>query len=113
MQQLTYILRRLAELIETHPDGFTISSDMTEVPTKGYAVAVTQNCFGLEGLGRVLHEVGINPTYHIGGWLDKNTGLFYFDAVRVVETLTEAKQIAAETCQLAIFDLENAIEIRV
>lgn len=112
MQQLTYILRRLADLIETYPDGFTISSDMTEVPTKGYAVAVTQNCFGLEGLGRVLHEVGINPTYHIGGWLDKNSGLFYFDAVRVVESLAEAKKIAAETCQLAIFDLENGIEIR-
>jgi hypothetical protein len=32
--------------------------------------------------------------------------------VRVVETLAEAKKIAEETCQLAIFDLENAIEIR-
>ena len=111
MQKLTYILRRLAELIETNPDGFTISSDMTEVPTKGYAVAVTQNCFGLEGLGRVLHEVGINPTYHIGGCLDKNTDLFYFDAVRIVDTKAEAKHIAAETGQLAIFDLENSVEI--
>lgn len=109
---IPYILRRLAELIETRPDGFTISSDMTEEPTKGYAVAVTQNCFGLEGLGRVLHEVGINPTYHIGGWLDKNTGLFYFDAVRVVETLAEAKQIGHDYRQMAIFDLENGIEIR-
>ena len=79
---------------------------------KGYAVAVTQNCFGLEGLGRVLHEVGTDPTYHIGGWLDSKSGLFYFDAVRVVESLAEAKQIAEETCQLAIFDLENGTEIR-
>ena len=109
---IPYILRRVAELIETRPDGFTISSDMTEEPVTGYAVAVTQYCFDLEGLGWVLKTIGINPAYHLGGWLDKETGKFYFDAVRVVETLAEAKKIAEETCQLAIFDLENAIEIR-
>lgn len=109
---IPYILRRVAELIETRPDGFTISSDMTEEPVTGYAVAVTQYCFDLEGLGWVLKTIGINPTYHLGGWLDKETGKFYFDAVRVVETLEEAVQIGKENCQLAIFDLANMAEIR-
>ena len=109
---IPYILRRVAELIETRPDGFTISSDMTEEPVTGYAVAVTQYCFDLEGLGRVLKTIGSNPAYHLGGWLDKETGKFYFDAVRVVETIEEAKQIGKENCQLAIFDLANMAEIR-
>lgn len=112
MQQLAYILRRLAELIETHPDGFTISSDMTEEPVTGYAVAITQDCFGLEGLGRVLDVVGKNPNYCIGGWLNPDTNQFYFDAVQIVGTLEEAVKIGKENCQLAIFDLANMAEIR-
>lgn len=108
---IPYILRRVAELIETRPDGFTISSDMTEEPVTGYAVAITQDCFDLEGLGRVITEVGKNQTLFIGGWLNPDNDQFYFDAVKVVDTLAEAKHIGGQTGQLAIYDLANQITI--
>tara|TARA_R110002020_G_scaffold451070_1_gene664905 strand:- start:500 stop:1696 length:1197 start_codon:yes stop_codon:yes gene_type:complete len=48
--------------------------------------------------------------YSIGTWLDNNTGITWLDIV-LVTNLKNALQIAKEKNQIAIFDLENLVEI--
>lgn len=99
-----------------NPLGFTFNCVNGEMQTKGFAVACaeTQNSFGDEGLARVLSfvESKKNNSTCVGGWLDKNTGLYYFDAVIICESLDEALEIGKANNQIAIFDLDTFTEIR-
>ena len=96
-------------------DGFTVDANTLQPITKGYAVAMaeTQNSFNAEGLARVIEFVnGSTVANAFGGWLDRETGLFYWDAVTVVEDLETARAIAKRNKQIAFFDLANGVEIR-
>jgi hypothetical protein len=102
-----------------NPDGFTISISQEDgetilsKTTKGKIVAylTTQNSFGLDGLTKcIAHALENSQT--IGGWLDEDDNQFYFDSVRVFETIEEAISFGKQQEQIAIFDLDELEEIR-
>lgn len=95
-------------MAEQNPLGFTVSLPTLKRLTGGISVAYleTQDCFGDEGLKRVLkHALEHEKT--AGGWLNRENGKFYYDSVRIFTDLEEAKRFARENKQLAIFDLGN------
>lgn len=86
------------------------------MPTSGYCVALaaTQNSHGPEGLARVIEliESGTTRAEYVGGWLDQESGLYYYDATVVVDNLAEAIELGRLNGQIAIFCLDTMEEIR-
>ncbi|MBP5759743.1 MAG: hypothetical protein J6W45_10110 [Bacteroidales bacterium] len=100
---------------KTHPDGFTLNISTWEMPTEGIAVAysATQDRHDRDGLEFVVSHARTHGGY-IGGWLDTETGRYYFDSVRVFpeDSLTQASQFGRENAQIAIYILSSDKEIR-
>ena len=112
----TNCILRALEVAQENTQGFTIWHDMSEMPTSGYAVAYreTQDSHGITGFLRSL-AFAIDNNTHFGGWLDKDTEKYYFDAVKVFEVgeLKQAIAFAIQERQIAIFDITNGVEIRI
>lgn len=106
----------LAAFAAVNPEGFTINATTGEVPTSGYCVALaaTQNSHGDEGLARVIELInsGTTRAEYVGGWMDQESGLYYYDATVVVNNLADAIELGRLNGQIAIFDLNNMEEIR-
>lgn len=106
----------IAAIAAANPEGFTINATTGEVPNSGYCVALaeTQNSHGPEGLARVIDliESGTTRAEYIGGWLDQESGLYYYDATVVVENLADALELGRVNGQIAIFHLDTMEEIR-
>lgn len=104
------------EVANDNPDGFTISNDMAEMPERGYAVALaaTQCSFGLPGFLRAL-ALAVDENLYFGGWLNKEDGQYYWDAVRVFAPAEyeAAMNCALENKQIAIYDLNEQVVIPV
>lgn len=112
----TTIFSALAAVAASNPFGFTVAHDSLQPISHGFAVAVadTQNSFGEAGLRRVVeyvkkHAPAVNA---FGGWLDQETGLYYWDATIVVETREEAERLTRENGQIAFFCLDTCEEVR-
>ena len=109
------ILKAL-EIANDNPDGFTISNDMSEMPERGYAVALaaTQGSFGLPGFLRAL-ALAVDENLYFGGWLNKADGQYYWDAVRLFPQgqLQAADEFAQQQGQIALFNLDEGIEMQV
>lgn len=105
----------VAAIAALNPEGFTIDANTLEPVTSGYAVALaeTQNSFGSEGITKVIASIEAGHANAIGGWLDSQTGLYYYDAVRIYTDIDAAYQAARDNEQLAFFDLDKLEEIRV
>ena len=107
----------LLAIAAQNPAGFTVNVDNLQPVAEGFAVAVkqTQNSFGESGLLNVISYVSKNaPKVNaFGGWLDSESGLFYWDATIICNTREEAERIARENEQLAFFDLNNGVEVRI
>lgn len=106
----------LAAVAALNPDGFTVDAQTLQPVCHGYAVAVkeTQNSFGTEGLERVTEYAATHSRVTaFGGWLDTESGLYYYDAVIICSTYEEAEETARYNEQLAFFDLERMQEIRI
>lgn len=68
------------------------------------AYAETQNCFGAEGLKKVIkHAKEHNGT--VGGWFNEEDGQFYFDSVKIFTDRDEAIEFGKRNEQIAIFDI--------
>lgn len=109
------IIAALAAVAALNPEGYTVDAATLQPVAKGYAVAfaATQNSFGAEGLARVVDFVANDEKANaFGGWLDTETGLYYYDAVAIVMDRDEAERLGRANGQIAIFDLENLKEIR-
>lgn len=104
----------VAAFAANHPDGFTYNVVTNEAQISGFAVAckATQNSFGTEGLKRVVNFVLENNISCIGGWFDAESGLFYYDATIIVDTIQKAKILGLLNEQIAYFDLNEMKEIR-
>lgn len=107
-------VNRVWEYSQNNPEGFTIHIHSWLVPMSGYAVAYkeTQHCHDREDLPRVLQHALQHDGY-VGGWLDSQSGRYYFDSVRILHRASEAEAFAREQEQLAFFDLTLGREIRV
>ena len=109
-------LAALAAVAALNPEGFTINAETLEPVTHGFAVAIadTQNSFGPEGMVRVLEYAAAHSEVNaLGGWLDTETGLYYYDCVVIVYDIKRARELAVINNQIAIFDLDNMREIRI
>jgi len=99
----------------SHPDGFTIDISTMTVPTEGIVVAyeATQGCHSREKLNFVVsHALSHNKI--VGGWLDVNDNLYYFDSSRIFpeDSLEAAKRFGVENNQMVIFLISEGKEIR-
>lgn len=110
------LVTTLTAIAAANPFGFTYNVEAGQLQTSGYAVALecTQNSFGLEGLENVLSVVlsGTSGASCVGGWLDQESGLYYFDATVILEDKEAAIALGRLNNQIAIFDLNNLEEIR-
>ena len=98
----------IKEMANQNPLGFTVDLTTLKKVTGGISVAYleTQNCFGDEGLEKVLQHAMAHDK-KVGGWLDEDSGSFYFDSVRSFTNLDAAIQFGRENKQIAIFDITN------
>ena len=112
----TASLATLAALAAANPSGFTVDAHTGEFPASGYCVALaeTQDSHGPEGLARVLALIQSErtPATCVGGWLDTETGLYYYDAVVVLHDRHAAEALGRANGQIAIFHLDTLTEIR-
>lgn len=106
----------ISAIAAANPAGFTYNVQTNEMQTSGYAVALaaTQNSFGVDGLVSVLNLVTSEscPASCVGGWMDSETDLYYFDATVIFEDRETAINFGRMQKQIAIFDLNNMQEIR-
>lgn len=106
----------ISMIAAANPAGFTYNVQTNEMQATGYAVALaaTQNSFGADGLESVLNLVTSEscPASCVGGWMDTETGLYYFDATVIFEDRETAINFGRMQKQIAIFDLNNMEEIR-
>ncbi len=109
-------LESVWEYAQNNPYGFTLNLETMKPVKFGICVAYieTQDSFGKKGLERVI-EHSLKKTKIIGGWLNTENNLYYFDSVRMFKNseLKEAIEFAKQNSQLAIFDLTNLKEIRI
>ena len=114
-EMVEVIAERVWNLSQFRPDGFTIDIRNMQQPTEGIAVsyAATQNCHSRESLTFVVKHALEHDGY-VGGWYDRESGLYYFDSTRLFPEshLEEAIQFARENGQTAIYVLSTGEEIR-
>lgn len=106
----TELVAAVATIATLNAEGFTVNAQTLQPITHGYAVAVeaTQNSFGAEGLSKVVDYVNTHEeATAFGGWLDRETGLYYFDAVIIVYDFNESIDLARKNNQLAFFSLDT------
>lgn len=98
------------EYAENHPNGFTLDIQTYQPVTEGISVAYyeTQNSFGKESLYNVV-EHSLNYESIVGGWLNTEDSLYYFDSDKIFpdSSLQEAIEFAIENQQSALYDITN------
>lgn len=107
------IITTLATIAANNVEGYTVNAHTLQPVTSGYVVAVkaTQNSFGPDGLRRVVeYQRTHQEIAAFGGWLDSETGLYYYDACIIVPTMAEAIALAKVNDQIAFFCLDNLTE---
>jgi fructokinase len=110
---MTHLFEAIKKIAEENPDGFTVKIPSLEFLISGYIAAYseTQNCFGDEGLLKVLEHATTHDNI-VGGWRNKQNRQYYFDSSKVFETREEAIEFGRKHKQIAIFDLYAFREIR-
>jgi len=112
---MTNLIERVLEYSKKNPNGFTLNIETLKPVKFGFSVAFeeTQNSFEAEDLEKVIdHALENDKT--IGGWLDEESGFFYFDSVKIfAETeFDKAVEFAKENRQIAFYNLTEEEEIR-
>lgn len=100
---------------QSHPDGFTLDIRTWTEPSSGIAVSyeATQDSHGRDGLDFVISHAMAHEGY-VGGWLNSEDGLYYFDSVRVFpeDAIDAAVSFGKANHQYAIYILSSGEEIR-
>ncbi|GAP73081.1 hypothetical protein SAMD00024442_6_42 [Candidatus Symbiothrix dinenymphae] len=112
-RSMTNLFEAIKTIASENPDGFTVKIPELEFVTSGYIAAYieTQNCFGDEGLRKVIEHAEHHDKI-VGGWLNEQNKQFYFDSSQVFQTKDEAIEFGKQQKQLAIFDMNTFSEIR-
>lgn len=113
MMTITQVITALATIAVNNAEGYTVNAHTLQPVTSGYVVAVkaTQNSFGPDGLRRVVeYQRTHQEIAAFGGWLDSETGLYYYDACIIVPTMAEAIALVKANEQIAFFCLDNLTE---
>ncbi|GHU96207.1 hypothetical protein FACS1894156_7000 [Bacteroidia bacterium] len=96
----------ILEIAKANPYGFTVELTTLEKVKNGIVAAYkeTQDCFGAEGLEKVLMHAESHGKI-VGGWLNFENKRYYFDSCKVFENRDAAIAFGKENEQLAVFDL--------
>ena len=115
MEQTT-LKARLKDFVLKNSEGFTIGFNL-EKPThkKGFYVGVTDNSNtnlnqAIDKLFKICEKdfKGVNKnSFFIGGWIDKNTNIFYLDLSVYIENKKNALLMAKLFKQKAIWDIKK------
>jgi len=101
---------------QSRPNGFTLNVRTMTEPTEGIAVsyAATQRSHSRDQLEKVVNHAFQNSGY-VGGWLNKENHLYYFDSTRLFpeDSLQAAIQFGKENGQQSVFVLSSSKEIPV
>ena len=110
------LITTLTAIAAANPYGFTFNVEQNEMQSTGYAVALeaTQNSHGIDGLTSVVSLVtSVDcPASCVGGWMDTESGLYYYDATVIIEDRAAAIAFGRLQGQIAIFHLDTLTEIR-
>ncbi|MCR5407540.1 MAG: hypothetical protein K6E61_00315 [Bacteroidales bacterium] len=100
---------------QSRPEGFTIDIRSWQEPKQGISVAYaeTQNRHDREDLEYVISHAKAHEGY-IGGWLNSEDGLYYFDSVRIFpeNSIAQATEFGRLNGQDAVYVLSKGKEIR-
>lgn len=99
----------------THSSGFTVTIPNLEDVSDGFSVAYyLGDNVGKASLKGVI-EHALEHDLVVGGWLDTETDIYYFDSVRIfpLEEADSAYNFAAKNKQIAYYDLTNDLTIYV
>lgn len=100
---------------QSHPEGFTLNISSWKEPKRGIAAAyeATQNHHDREDLDYVIGHAKSHNGY-VGGWLNAEDGLYYFDSVRLFpeDSLSAAINFGKANHQDAVYKLSSKQEIR-
>lgn len=100
---------------QAHPDGFTLYLASWTEPAAGISVAYedTQNCHDRGGLDYVVRHAQSHDGY-VGGWLNTEDSLYYFDSVRLFpeDSLSAAISFGKAHHQYAVYVISSGEEIR-
>jgi hypothetical protein len=99
------LIKKLKQIASENPNGFTVYLQDLKPVKKGWSVALkeTQNCFGDEGLKKVI-TVAKEKTGIVGGW--NEDGNFYWDAVQIFDNEESATKAGIDNEQIAIYQIE-------
>ena len=99
---------------QSHPNGFTLNIRTMAEPTEGIAVsyAATQSSHSRAQLDKVVNHAFQNSGY-VGGWYNKENGLYYFDSTRLFpeDSLQEAIRFGEENGQQSVYIQSSSTEI--
>lgn len=105
---------RVWEYSLNKPEGFTLDIRTMLPITAGICVAyeATQNSHGRESLETVIRHA-LSHECFVGGWLDDESGLYYFDSIKLFSEEDEAEAIAFAKCnkQIAIYKLSTGTQL--
>lgn len=98
-----------------HPEGFTLNIISWKEPESGITAAyeATQNHHDRADLDFVVSHAKTHNG-HVGGWLNSQDGLYYFDSVRLFpeDSLSAAINFGKANHQDAVYKLSSKQEIR-
>jgi hypothetical protein len=100
--------------------GFTVDPRNGKQPKEGFAVAVQEenslimhdDSFSDAEVDSWMKQHIDQPSFHVGGWHDKENGKYVLDVVHVEPDQEKAIQLAQEHDQVAIYDLKQGKEIQ-
>jgi hypothetical protein len=99
---------------QSHPNGFTLDLRTMTEPTEGISVsyAATQNSHSRNQLDKLVNHAFQNNGY-VGGWYNKDNGLYYFDSTRLFpeDSLQAAIRFGKENGQQSVYVISSSTEI--
>lgn len=113
----TQIARHLLNGAQT--DGGATINHLSQVPRTGFcvglggAVALDPSTGYFDQALQIVDEaLADKPRTTFGAWVDTETQALYIEPVQVFGAKSDALAAAAERGELAIYDLDNGVEIR-
>ena len=105
---------RVWAFAQSHPDGFTLNVRTMREAREGIAVsyAATQGSVSRSSLNAVVKHALSHEGY-VGGWLDGETGLYYFDSTRLFpeDSIVAALLFGLDNGQRSAYVLSSGTEI--
>ena len=112
----TELANAVWEFGQSHPEGFTLNIRKMTEPEEGIAVsyAATQGSHSRKQLENVVWH-SLRHDGYVGGWRDKESGLYYFDSTRLYpeDELKEAVQFGAVNGQSCVYILSTGTSVKI